>query len=99
MHYSDNYRTLAVPAAQSGLGGAHNLREYRAIALDVGDQDDLRTDTAKLHEALDKYSIRNTLEVYSGTHTSAVADRFRNHVLPFFSANLCERPGCRVTAH
>lgn len=76
-----------------------NLREYRAIALDVGDQDGLRTDTAKLHEALNRYSIKNTFEVYSGTHTSAVADRFQNHVMPFFSANLCEQPGCRLANH
>jgi enterochelin esterase-like enzyme len=71
-----------------------NLREYRAIALDVGDQDSLRTDTARLHDALNKYSIKNTFEVYSGTHTSAVADRFQNHVIPFFSANLCDRRDC-----
>jgi len=32
-----------------------NLRQYRAIAIDVGDQDGLRADAAKLHEALDKY--------------------------------------------
>jgi enterochelin esterase-like enzyme len=72
-----------------------NLRQYRAIALDVGDQDGLRTDTGKLHDALDKYAIKNTFEVYSGTHTSAVAVRFQNHVMPFFSANLCEHAGCR----
>jgi enterochelin esterase-like enzyme len=72
-----------------------NLRQYRAIALDVGDQDSLRTDTGRLHEALDKYSIKNTFEVYPGTHTSAVADRFQNHVMPFFSANLCDRTSCR----
>jgi len=72
-----------------------NLREYRAIALDVGDQDGLRADTGKLHEKLDSYSIRNTFEVYPGTHTSAVADRFQNHVMPFFSTHLCERAGCR----
>jgi S-formylglutathione hydrolase FrmB len=65
-----------------------NLRQYRAIALDVGDQDGLRTDTGKLHDALDRYAIKNTFEVYSGTHTSAVADRFQNHVMPFFSSNL-----------
>jgi enterochelin esterase-like enzyme len=76
-----------------------NLREYRAIALDVGDQDSLRTDTAKLHDALDRYSIKNAFQVYSGTHTSAVADRFQNHVMPFFSANLCDHAGCRVAAH
>ena len=71
-----------------------NLRMYHGIALDVGDQDSLRADTSKLHEVLDAYGIQNTLEIYSGTHTSAVADRFQNHVLPFFSRNLCFKPGC-----
>ncbi|MBV9146210.1 MAG: alpha/beta fold hydrolase [Acidobacteria bacterium] len=66
-----------------------NLRRYRAIAIDVGDQDRLREDTTKLHEALDKYGIANSFDVYPGTHTSKVADRFQNHVLPFFSKNLC----------
>jgi enterochelin esterase-like enzyme len=76
-----------------------NLREYRAIALDVGDQDNLRTDTGKLHDALEKYSIHNSFEVYSGTHTSAVADRFQNHVMPFFSAHLCDSSACRGKTH
>ena len=76
-----------------------NLREYRAIALDVGDQDNLRTDTGKLHEALEKYSIHNSFEVYPGTHTSAVADRFQNHVMPFFSAHLCDSSACRGKTH
>jgi enterochelin esterase-like enzyme len=72
-----------------------NLRQYQAIAIDVGDQDGLRTDTVKLHDALDKYGIPNNFEIYHGTHTSAVADRFQNHVLPFFSKNLCFSPGCK----
>jgi enterochelin esterase-like enzyme len=72
-----------------------NLREYRAIAIDVGDQDGLRTDTAKLHDVLDKYGIANTFEIYPGTHTSAVPDRFQNHVMPFFSRNLCFSTNCR----
>ncbi|MGD1073994.1 MAG: alpha/beta fold hydrolase [Bryobacteraceae bacterium] len=71
-----------------------NLRQYRAIALDVGDQDRLRTDAGKLHDALDLYGIANSFDVYSGTHTSAVADRFQNHVMPFFSKNLCFEAGC-----
>lgn len=66
-----------------------SLREYRAIAIDVGDQDGLRVDTAKLHDVLDKYGIANSFELYHGTHTSAVAVRFQNHVMPFFSQNLC----------
>jgi len=72
-----------------------NLRQYRAIAIDVGDQDGLRFDTAKLHEVLDKYGIANSFEIYQGTHTSAVADRFQNHVMPFFSKNLCFQPECK----
>jgi hypothetical protein len=66
-----------------------NLRQYRAISIDVGDQDGLKVDSGKLHDLLDKYGIANGFEVYSGTHTSKVAARFQNHVLPFFSRNLC----------
>lgn len=71
---------------------AANLRRYRAIALDVGDQDGLRTDTAKLHDALDSYGIANSFEIYSGTHTSNVAFRFQDYVMPFFSRTLAFGP-------
>jgi S-formylglutathione hydrolase FrmB len=72
-----------------------NLKQYRAIAMDVGDQDGLRFDATKLHTIFDDYGIANSFEIYSGTHTSAVADRFQNHVLPFFSKNLCFTADCR----
>jgi enterochelin esterase-like enzyme len=65
-----------------------NLRQYRAIAIDVGDEDRLRADAGKLHDALDQYRIAHSFEVYPGTHTSKVADRFQNHVMPFFSRSL-----------
>jgi enterochelin esterase-like enzyme len=71
-----------------------NLRQYKAISIDVGDQDGLRVDAGKLHDILDSYSIANNFEIYHGTHTSAVADRFQNHVLPYFSQNLCFK-NCR----
>jgi S-formylglutathione hydrolase FrmB len=64
------------------------LRRYNAIALDVGDQDGLKADTGKLHDAMDAYGIANGFEIYSGTHTSNVAFRFQDFVLPFFSKNL-----------
>jgi enterochelin esterase-like enzyme len=70
------------------------LRRYHGIAIDVGDQDGLRVDTAKLHNVLDKYGIANSFEQYSGTHTSRVADRFQNHVLPHFGRNLCFEAKC-----
>jgi enterochelin esterase-like enzyme len=72
-----------------------NLKQYRAIAMDVGDQDRLRIDAGKLHDIFDSYGIANSFEIYAGTHTSAVADRFQNHVMPFFSKNLCFKTGCR----
>ena len=72
-----------------------NLRQYRAISLDVGDKDGLRADTGKLHDVLDKYVITNSFELYQGTHTSAVAIRFQNYVLPFFSKNLCSVNNCK----
>jgi S-formylglutathione hydrolase FrmB len=72
-----------------------SLREYHGISIDVGDQDGLRVDTAKLHDVLDKYGIANSFEVYEGTHTSKVADRIQNHVIPFFSQNLCFQAACR----
>ena len=65
-----------------------NLKQYRSISMDVGDQDGLRVDAGKLHEVFDKYGITNSFEICPGTHTSRVADRFQNHVLPFFSQNL-----------
>jgi S-formylglutathione hydrolase FrmB len=68
-----------------------NLRRYHAIALDVGDKDGLRFDMIKLHKILDNYGIANSFEIYHGTHTSHVANRFQNHVIPFFSRNLCSK--------
>jgi enterochelin esterase-like enzyme len=72
-----------------------NLKQYRGIAIDVGDQDGLRTGAAKLHEILDNYGVANTFEIYPGTHTSAVAVRFQNFVMPFFSKNLCAGNDCK----
>jgi enterochelin esterase-like enzyme len=64
------------------------LRQYRAIAIDVGDQDGLKLDTGKLHDMLTAYGITHDFEIYSGTHTSHVAVRFQEHVMPFFSRAL-----------
>ncbi len=59
------------------------------LAAGVGDRDPLRFDARKLHDILDSYGIRNRFTMYPGTHTSAVAYRFQDHVLPFFSRHLC----------
>jgi pimeloyl-ACP methyl ester carboxylesterase len=72
-----------------------SLRRYRAIAIDVGDQDGLRADSGRLHDALDRHGVANTFDIYQGTHTSKVADRFQNHVLPFFHRTLCVEKACQ----
>ncbi len=72
-----------------------NLRRYKAIAMDVGDQDGLRVDAGKLHDVLDNNGIANTFQIYPGTHTSAVSVRFQNFVMPFFSKNLCAGDKCQ----
>jgi enterochelin esterase-like enzyme len=72
-----------------------NLRMYRAIAIDVGDKDGLKADSEKLHNVLEKYGIANGFEIYPGTHTSAVAARFQNFVMPFFSKHLCFEKSCK----
>jgi len=71
-----------------------NLRQYRAIGLDVGDQDPGLDESRALKAALDSYSIPVAFEIYKGTHTSAVALRFQNHVVPFFGSNLCQKAPC-----
>jgi len=65
-----------------------NLKQYRAIAIDVGDQDGLKVDAGKLHDALTSYGVVNSFTIYPGTHTSNVATRVQEFVLPFFSQNL-----------
>jgi enterochelin esterase-like enzyme len=69
-----------------------NLKRYRAIALDVGDEDGLRVDTARLHDVLDTYGVANSFEIYPGTHTNNIAFRFQDFVLPFFSRTLSFEP-------
>lgn len=75
------------------------LKRYHAIAMDVGDQDGLKVDAGKLHDIMDEYGVPNSFEIYSGTHTSAVADRFQDHVMPFFSKNLCFDAVCADRSH
>ena len=65
-----------------------NLRRYAGIAIDVGDRDGLKDDAAKLHTALDRYRIANSFVVYAGDHVSHVAERFQDHVMPFFARTL-----------
>lgn len=70
-----------------------SLREYRAIGIDVGDMDNLKVGAGQLHDILTAYGIAHDFEIYPGTHTSKIAVRFQQNVLPFFSRTLAfEQP-------
>lgn len=64
------------------------VRKYRAVALDVGDKDGLVGETRRLHEAFLAQGVPSTFEIYPGDHTSHVAFRIQENVLPFFARNL-----------
>ncbi len=64
------------------------LKTYRAIALDAGDQDPVPAGMQRLHELLDNYGIRHSLEIYPGDHVNRINERLTSKVLPFFAAQL-----------
>lgn len=65
-----------------------SLRGYEAIALDVGDDDPLGADNVRLDAAMTRLGIEHSFELYEGNHMNRVQERFRERVLPFFSAEL-----------
>jgi S-formylglutathione hydrolase FrmB len=60
------------------------LRRYRAIAMDVGDKDNLRVGATRLHDVLTAYGLKHDFEIYPGDHTNNMAVRFQENVIPFF---------------
>jgi S-formylglutathione hydrolase FrmB len=64
------------------------LKKYKAIAVDVGDADGLKTDAEIFSKQLNDSGVKTSLVIYPGDHVSGVPDRFENHVLPFFNQHL-----------
>jgi enterochelin esterase-like enzyme len=65
-----------------------NLRQLRAIGIDVGTQDRLAPASKSLSEALAAYKIAHQYETYDGDHVNRVAERLETRVFRFFSENL-----------
>ncbi len=65
-----------------------NLKQYRAIMMDVGLQDGLAATNKEMNESLTRLGVVHTFETYEGDHTNRVKERFETKVLPFFSENL-----------
>jgi S-formylglutathione hydrolase FrmB len=64
------------------------LRRMRGIGLDTGDTDFVRADYEQMHDTLTRFGIKHDGEIYMGDHGNRVQERFRTHVLPFFTKHL-----------
>jgi S-formylglutathione hydrolase FrmB len=65
-----------------------NLKKMKAIALDIGLQDNLITGNKLLVERMTAFGIPHTFETYEGDHGNRIAERIRTDVLPFFAQHL-----------
>ncbi|MGX7896401.1 alpha/beta hydrolase [Tsuneonella sp. HG222] len=64
------------------------LKSYKAIASDVGDKDGLAAQDQAISEQIAAFGIANSFEVYPGTHTDKIGQRFSDLVLPFMAQHL-----------
>ena len=65
-----------------------NLKQYRAIIMDVGDKDTLNSMNVALDKELTNLGIPHVFEQYEGDHGNRVAARFQSDLLTFFSHQL-----------
>ena len=65
-----------------------NLLRLRAIAFDVGRQDNLLGLNRLLSAAFKRNQIPHTFEEYEGDHTNKIPERVETRMLPFFSRTL-----------
>jgi S-formylglutathione hydrolase len=73
-----------------------NLKQYRAIKMDVGLQDTLADSNKEMDAALTQIGVPHKFETYQGDHVNHVKERFEMSVLPFFSENLSTVPSHTV---
>lgn len=67
---------------------APNLKKMKAVAMNVGDQDNLMPSNKDMDQALTRFGIAHTFEIFPGTHNDQVPMNFEQKVLPFFSNQL-----------
>lgn len=64
------------------------LQSFRAIHLDVGNEDGLEATNTQLSAALRRLGIKHGYDIYAGNHGNRVGQRFIDNVLPFFAEHL-----------
>jgi enterochelin esterase-like enzyme len=67
------------------------MRSFDAVALEVGRQDSLINDNARMDELMTRFGIEHSYETYDGDHVNRVAQRFVENALPFFAEHLAFR--------
>jgi S-formylglutathione hydrolase len=65
-----------------------NLKKLKAIAIDVGDKDNLAPSNEELSKLLTSFGIANSFETYDGDHTNRIPQRVETKLMPFFSEKL-----------
>ena len=65
-----------------------NLKKLKAIALDIGLQDNLIGGNRLLVDGFTRFGIAHTFETYEGDHGNRIPQRLEEKVLPFFSKHL-----------
>jgi S-formylglutathione hydrolase FrmB len=65
-----------------------SLKRLNALAIDIGDKDGLIGSNRELDEALTRFGVAHTFEVYDGDHVNKVGERVEQKVLPFFATKL-----------
>ena len=65
-----------------------NLKTLKALALDIGLQDNLIAGNKVLVDGLTRFGVAHTFETYEGDHNNRVPQRLEEKVLPFFSRHL-----------
>jgi S-formylglutathione hydrolase len=65
-----------------------NLKKLKAIALDIGLQDNLITGNKLFVDGLTRFGIAHTFETYEGDHGNRIPQRLEEKVLPFFAKAL-----------
>jgi hypothetical protein len=64
------------------------LKSFGAIGMEIGDSDFLMADNRRMDALLTSYGVAHTFEIYEGDHVNKVAQRFEEHLMPFFTAHL-----------
>jgi hypothetical protein len=62
------------------------------MAIDIVDKDGLLPANKALDEALTRFGVAHTYEVYDGDHVNKIGERLELKVLPFFSTHLSSTP-------